>query len=74
MVVILVHRFLHPVIRDATDSEAGSCFVERMLSVVATCRQQNRNVLELLTASCSARLDVSDAPSLLPYEAEQAAV
>ena len=48
-----------------TDSEAGSRFVERMLSVVATCRQQNRNVLELLTACCRARLDGSDAPSLL---------
>ena len=53
-----------------TDSEAGSRFVERMLSVVATCRQQNRNVLELLTACCEARLDGSDVLSLLPAEAE----
>jgi hypothetical protein len=36
-----------------------------MLSVVATCRRQNRNVLELLTACCAARLDGSDALSLL---------
>ena len=56
-----------------TDSETGSRFVERMLSVVATCRQQNRNVLELLTACCRARLDDSAAPSLLPTEAERAA-
>ena len=41
----------------ATDSEAGSRFVERMFSVVATARQQNRKVLELLTACCRARLD-----------------
>jgi hypothetical protein len=34
----------------------------RMLSVVATCRQQNRNVLELLTARCRARLDGSGNP------------
>ena len=56
-----------------TDSEAGSRFVERMLSVVATARQQNRNVLELLRACCSARLDDSAAPSLLPATAEVAA-
>ena len=36
--------------------------VERMLSVVATCRQQNRKVLELLTACCRARLEGSDPP------------
>ncbi len=46
---------------------------ERMLSVVATCRRQNRNVLELLTACCAARLDGSDAPSLLPRQAVMAA-
>ncbi len=33
-----------------TESDAGSPFVERMLSVVATCRQQGRNVLEYLIA------------------------
>ena len=53
-----------------TDSEAGSRFVERMLSVEATCRQQNRNVLELLTACCRVRLDGSTSPSLLPGGAE----
>ena len=56
-----------------TDSEAGSRFVERMLSVVATARQQHRNVLELLTACCTARLDGSAAPSLLPAAAGRAA-
>ena len=33
-----------------TDSEAGSRFVERMLTVVATCRQRGRDVLGFLTA------------------------
>jgi transposase len=56
-----------------TDSEAGSRFVERMLSVVATCRQQNRNVLEFLTACCAARLDGSVSPSLRPVELERVA-
>ena len=54
----------------AAIEKLGSRFVERMLSVVATCRQQNRNVLELLTACCRARLDGSAAPSLLPAQAK----
>jgi transposase len=53
--------------------EKVSRFVERMLSVVATARQQNRNVLELLIACCRARLNGSAAPSLLPTDAELAA-
>jgi len=56
-----------------TDSEVGRRFAERMLSMVATCRQQNHNVLELLTTCCRARLDNSDAPSLLSVEAKLAA-
>ncbi len=44
-----------------------------MLSVVATARQQNRNVLKLLTACCTARLDGSAALSLLPAAAASAA-
>jgi len=56
-----------------TDSEAGSRFVERMLSLVAACRQQNRNVLEFFTACCAARHDGADAPSLVPQEASAAA-
>ena len=63
---VLRHAVLWRKSSGGTDSEAGSRFVERMLSVVATCRQQNRNVLELLTACCRARLDGSAAPSLLP--------
>jgi transposase len=48
-----------------TDSEAGSRFVERMLTVVATCRQRGRDVLGFLTACLRARLDGTAAPSLL---------
>jgi len=70
---VLRHAVLWCKSSGGTDSEAGSRFVERMLSVVATCRQQNRNVLDLLTACCRARLDGSAAPSLLPAEAELAA-
>ena len=49
-----------------TDSESGSRFVERMLTVVATCRQQDRNVLEYLTRCYQAHLDRQPSPSLLP--------
>jgi transposase len=49
-----------------TDSEAGSRFVERMLSVVATCRQQGRSVLEYLTRCYQAHVEGRPAPSLLP--------
>ena len=49
-----------------TASESGSRFVENILSVVATCRQQNRNVLECLTACLEAALRKTAHPSLLP--------
>ena len=70
---VLRHAVLWRKSSGGTDSEAGSRFVERMLSVVATARQQNLGVLELLTACCQARLDGSAAPSLLPAQAELAA-
>jgi transposase len=53
-----------------TDSAAGSRFVERMLSVVATCRQQGRNTLDYLTACCQAALDRVPPPSLLPQASQ----
>ena len=45
-----------------------SRFVERMLSVVATCRQQGINVLDDLTRCYQAHLDGQSAPSLLTSE------
>jgi len=49
-----------------TDSVAGSQFVEHILTVVTTCRQQERNVLAYLTACCQAFYGGTQAPSLLP--------
>ena len=49
-----------------TQSAAGSRFAERMMTVVATLRQQKRNVLDYLTAACDAQLHGTKAPSLLP--------
>ena len=49
-----------------TDSAAGSRFVERVLTAVATCRQQGRHVLEFLSACARATLHAGSPPSLLP--------
>jgi transposase len=53
-------------ISGGTDSERGSRFVERTLSVVATCRQQGRNVLEYLTSCFEAEHRGQPIPSLMP--------
>jgi transposase len=47
-------------------SALGSRFVERMLTVTATLRQQQRNVINYLTEACVAALHAQPAPSLLP--------
>lgn len=49
-----------------TDSERGSRFVERILTVTATLRSQNRNVLQWLTEAGEAMLNTTTPPSLLP--------
>ena len=48
-----------------TDSERGSRFVERMLSVVASCRSQGRDVMDLLIQAITAGPDQSARPSIL---------
>ena len=62
----LRHGVIYRKTSGGTESEAGSRFVERMLSVVATCRQQKVDVLDYLTRCYQARLDGKTAPSLLP--------
>jgi transposase len=49
-----------------TQSEAGSRFVESLMTVVATLKQQKRDVLAYLTAAHEAALWGEAAPSLLP--------
>jgi transposase len=49
-----------------TQSEAGSRFVESMMTVVATLKHQKRNVLDSLTAAHEAALHGEAVPSLLP--------
>lgn len=48
-----------------TDSERGSLFVERVLTVVTTLRLRQRNVLEFVTDACRAAQCRLPAPSLL---------
>lgn len=48
-----------------TDSEQGSRFVERILTVLATCRRQGRAVLDYLTTCHQAATDGRDVPSIL---------
>jgi transposase len=57
-----------------TDSRRGSRFVERILSVRETCRQQERGLLSYLVECCQAHLERKAAPSLLPRNGSQRCV
>ena len=49
-----------------TQSAEGSLFVQRILTVVTTLRQQKRDVLDYLTEACAAAIRGDKPPSLLP--------
>jgi transposase len=67
----LRHAVIWRRISGGTDGVDGSRFVERMLTVVATCRQQGRNVLDYLSTCFEADRRGESLPSLLPVaEAE----
>jgi transposase len=69
----LRHGVIYRKLSGGTESAAGSRFVERMLSVVATCRQQEINVLDYLTRCYQAHLEGQPVPSLLPAATTQPA-
>ena len=48
-----------------TQSERGARYVERILTVCATCRLQRRSVIEYLRDACRCHLDGVTAPSLI---------
>jgi transposase len=52
-----------------THSEAGSRFVERMMTVVASLRLQGRYVFDYLVQASEAHLHRQSPPSLLPIAA-----
>jgi len=62
----LRHAVIWRRIRGGTASGSGSRFVERMLSVVATCRQQKRDVLTDLSSCLLSHGQGQLSPSLLP--------
>lgn len=49
-----------------TQSDAGSRFVERIMTVAATCKQQSRGLLDFLVATVTAARGGLPPPSLLP--------
>lgn len=49
-----------------TQSERGNRFIERIMSTVATCKQQQRNILNYLYNAISAHFANLPAPSLIP--------
>ena len=51
-----------------TQSNLGSRFVERILTVVETCRQQQRPVFDFLRDALMAYRTGQPAPSLLPAQ------
>ena len=49
-----------------TQSESGSRFIERMLTITETCRLQGRSVFPFLAEAVAAHLQGKPAPSLMP--------
>jgi transposase len=66
------HAVIWRRISGGTDSTRGSRFVERMLTVVATCRQQGRSVLDYLSSCFEAARTGQPIPSLLPAKQQKA--
>jgi transposase len=69
----LRHGVIYRKLSGGTDGESGSRFVERVLTVVATCRQQGINVLDYLTRCYQAHQGGHAVPSLLPAATTQPA-
>lgn len=53
-----------------SQTQAGSVFVQRMLTVVTTLKSQRRNVLDFMTSAVNAARTSQPAPSLLPEVAD----
>lgn len=68
------HAVLLRKISGGTDSEAGSRFVERLLTVRATCRHRGIGLLDYLTSCFEAGLRGEKPPSLMPSKSPAASV
>jgi transposase len=65
----LRHGVLFRRVSFGTQSAEGSRFVERILTVRASLRQQGRNVVKFVIAACTAAVTGQPPPSLLPKAA-----
>ena len=54
-----------------SDSEAGSWFAEQLFTMVVSCHQYGRPVLDLLVAAGEVPLQDTVAPSLLPGRTQE---
>lgn len=54
-----------------SQTQAGSIFVQRMMTVITTLKSQQRNVLEFLTGAVASARTGTTAPSLLPNTVAQ---
>jgi transposase len=54
-----------------TQSERGTLYLERIMTVVSTCKMQRRNVLDFITDAIRAHLAEVPVPSLLPIKISQ---
>jgi transposase len=62
---VLRHAVICRKLSFGTQSQAGSRFVETMLSVIETCQQQGRKILDVISAAVQARQYGQPALSLL---------
>jgi transposase len=62
----LRHAVIWRKISFGSQSQAGSLFVARLMTVVQTLKAQGRSVFEFLLAACRAARDGSSPPSLVP--------
>lgn len=60
------HCVIDRKITQGTRSEAGQRYHERMWTMIATCKKQNRNIFEFLHTSITAHLTNQTPPTLLP--------
>ena len=63
---VLRHAVIWRKLSFGTQSAAGSRFVETLLTIIETCRQQNRDLLDTLTTVLEAQNHHTPSPSLLP--------
>lgn len=63
---------IHRKLTFGTQSDSGSRFLERVMTISETCRRQRRSAYDFLVEAMQASFSQSDAPSLLPTENKSA--